>query len=372
MATEVHVAGRGAVSPLGEGAPGFLQAVFAGESAIRPFERLAGTECLTSVAAEFRSAQLSSLASYSDLPLVTAEHAGREALAEAGGMKRGQVGLVLSTTKGDLSGVQGVGSGLGNPGRLCDALAERLELGGRRVAVSCACASGLSAIALASRWIESGELDDVLVVGVDALSPFVVRGFSSLLALDSGACRPFDVVRKGLSLGEAAGAIVLTANREASLGVRVVGWGESNDANHITGPSRDGDGLALAAERALRKAGIEAAQLDYLHMHGTGTVYNDAMEAHAVARLMNGPCPPASGTKQQTGHTLGAAGVIESLITIEALARGLAPANVGLEEVGVDSALNLVREPTELPGATYALKLAAGFGGINAALVFGR
>jgi len=368
----VHVAGRGAVTPLGDGTRGLLDAIFAGASALRPLERLAGTDCLTRVAAEHRKGELASLASPNELPRVTALRAAREALAEGGEPERRSLGFVLSTTKGDLSGVQGEGQGLGNPGDLAERLAAELEIGGRRIAVSCACASGLSATALAARWIECGELERVLVVGVDALSPFVLRGFSSLLALDSGPCRPFDARRKGLSLGEAAGALLLSAEPAEGIGVRVVGWGESNDANHITGPSRDGEGLFLAAQRALARAELAAAGVDYLHLHGTGTDYNDAMEAQAVARLFDGPSAPASGTKAQTGHTLGAAGIVESLIAIEALRRGLAPANVGLEEVGVHSALDLVREPRPLGSARHALKLAAGFGGINAALVFER
>ena len=376
MRRAVHITGRGVRSPLGEGRGAFLEAIFAGESALRPLERLAGTECLTSVAAEASPETLAAAGGESELPHHLALGAAREALEEAAAgdrePERGSLGLVLSTTKGDLSGVWGAGRGLGNPGLACDRLARELELGGRRSAVSCACASGLSAIALAARWIEDGELDQVLVVGTDGLSPFVLRGFSSLLALDSGPCRPFDAGRKGLSLGEAAGALLLSATPGDGRDLRVLAWGESNDANHITGPSRDGDGLCLAAQRALALAGIGPGDLAYAHMHGTGTVYNDEMEAKALVRLFGGPTAPASGTKRQTGHTLGAAGLIESLITIEALERGLAPANVGLEEVGVHSELQLVRAPLELADPRYAMKLAAGFGGINAALVFFR
>lgn len=370
MSRAVHVKGRGALTPFGCGVDAFLEGVFEGRSAIRPFERLAGTDCLTSVAAEFVPEVARELSTHTDLPLAIAEHASRQALAEAGEPKRGQVGILLATTKGDLSGVWGEGRGLGNPARLCDALADRLELGGRRLAVSCACASGLSALALGARWIRSGELDDVLVVGVDTLSAFVLRGFSSLLALDSGPCRPFDVGRKGLNLGEAAGALCLSSSPGEALSTRLVGWGESNDANHITGPSRDGEGLRMAASRALERAGLTARDIDYVHLHGTGTIYNDEMEAKAVARLFDGKSALASGTKAQTGHTLGAAGLIESLVAIEALRRQEAPANLRLQEVGVHPGLNLARERTALDGARYALKLAAGFGGINAALVF--
>jgi 3-oxoacyl-(acyl-carrier-protein) synthase len=372
MRRPVHIAGRGVYSPLGADRPAFLEAIFAGRSALRPLERLAGTECLTSVAAEAHGDVLAAAGRESNLPLHLGALAAREALVEAGEPERAELGLVLATTKGDLSGVWGAGRGLGNPGFLCDRLAAQLELSGPRVAVSCACASGLSAIALAARWIEAGELDAVLVVGTDSLSPFVLRGFSSLLALDSGPCRPFDAARKGLSLGEAAGALVFSADPRASLGLRVAGWGESNDANHITGPSRDGDGLCLAARRALERAGIQPCELAYAHLHGTGTVYNDEMEAKALVRLFGGPTAPASGTKRQTGHTLGAAGLIESLVCLEALERGLAPGNAGLEEVGVHSELDLVRAPRELGEARFALKLAAGFGGTNAALCFAR
>jgi 3-oxoacyl-[acyl-carrier-protein] synthase-1 len=375
MKRAAHIVGRGVRSPLGEGRRPFLDAIIAGESALRPIDRLAGTDCLTSVAAEVDAATLQAAGGESKLPLYLATGAAREALSEAGEPERGRMGLVLSTTKGDLSGIWGEGRGLGNPGLACDRLADELELGGRRTGVSCACASGLSAIALAARWIEDGELDQVLVVGSDGLSSFVLRGFSSLLALDSGPCRPFDASRKGLSLGEAAGALLLSAEPTDACDVRVAGWGESNDANHITGPCRDGDGLYLAAHRALDLAGLEPRDIAYAHLHGTGTIFNDEMEAKALVRLFGGRTAPASGTKRQTGHTLGAAGLIESLVTIEALERGLAPANAGLEEVGVHSELNLLHAPLEFGphvagGACHALKLAAGFGGINAALVF--
>ena len=367
----IHVAGRGACTPLGVGTQGFLEAIFEGQSALRAFERLAGTECLTTVAAEMSGDVLEQAGGEGGLAFHLAHNAAIEALAEGGEPDRSRLGLVLSTTKGELGGVWGPGEGLGNPGLLADRLARSLEIGGARAAVSCACASGLASIALASRWIARGSAERVLVVGTDALSPFILRGFSSLLALDSGPCRPFDAKRRGLSLGEAGGALLLSGDPTESLGQRVVAWGESNDANHITGPSRDGEGLCLAASRALRRAGLEPASLDYIHLHGTGTVYNDTMESAALARLFGGPTAPASGTKRQTGHTLGAAGLIESLVALEALRRRVAPANVGLEESGVHADLTLLRESSALPEHAFALKLAAGFGGINAAVVFG-
>jgi len=350
----VYVAATGAVSGFGAGVPGLCDAVFAGRSALRPLRRLAGIDCLTEVAGEAPS----EFGGGPELPYRMA----RAAMEECG---QDADALVLATTKGDLSGIVGPGDGLGNPWKL----AERLADGKPAAAVSCACASGLSALALAGRWIRTERFARVLVVGTDSLSEFILRGFSSLLALSPGPCRPYDRERDGLSLGEAAGAMVLT-NEET--GMELAGWGESNDANHITGPSRDGDGLCKAAADAIARAGLAAEDVDFVHAHGTGTPFNDAMEARALAKLFAHQTPPVSGTKAQTGHTLGAAGVIESIIAIEALRRGEVPGNAGLAETDLDARVTLVRKRTPLPRSKVALKLAAGFGGINAAVVFTR
>jgi 3-oxoacyl-(acyl-carrier-protein) synthase len=361
MRERVHVAGRGAFSAFGPGLGALLDGVFAGATALRARKRLAHVESQASVAAEVPG----SLAHETELPFHMARAAASEALAAA--RARESIAFVLSSTKADMSGITGPGEGLGSPSRLARRLADDLGLGRPRAAVSCACASGLAALALAARWIAGGRAERVLVAGTDALSPFILRGFDSLLALDPGPCRPFDRERRGLSLGEAAGAILLARGGGE---VELAGWGESNDANHITGPSRDGGGLLAAMAQALAVAGTAPGEVDYVHLHGTGTVFNDAMEAVALGRLFEGPTPLASGTKAQTGHTLGAAGVIESLVAIEALRRGMAPGNVGLVESDVDSRVALPRSAARLPRARVALKVAAGFGGINAAAVF--
>jgi len=358
MSRRVHVVGRGAVTPFGDGAATLCDAIFAGRSAIAPRRRLADVDCLTAVAAEMPATE----AAETELPFLMAVRAASEACPDRGG-----VALVLATTKGDLSGVTGPGDGLGNPHRLAQRLATALQITGPVAAVSCACASGIAALALGARWIRSERADRVLVVGTDALCAFIVRGFSSLLALAPGVCRPFDKERDGLNLGEAAGALLLATGGD---GVELAGWGEANDANHITGPSRDGAGLHHAAATALRRAGVDG--VDFVHVHGTGTPYNDAMEGEALKRIFDGTTPPVSGTKAQTGHTLGAAGIIESIITIEALQRGIAPANLRLRESDLDPRVTLPREPHPLRDTRVALKLAAGFGGIDTALVFKR
>jgi 3-oxoacyl-[acyl-carrier-protein] synthase II len=367
IGSQAFVAGRGAVTCFGAGRDAFLDAVFSGRSGIRPRERLAGARCLTSVAAEIPAELRERLAGAESLVLGMALLAAREALEEARLGPDGALGLVLATTKADLTGGMAAGNELGFPWRLLARLAEHLGLSGRSAAVSCACASGLSALALGASWIRAGALERVLVVGADALNGFILSGFSSLLALDPGACRPFDRRRAGLSLGEGAGAIVLSAHGRESLGVELAAWGASNDANHVTGPCRDGSGLALALRRAL--GDIDPARVDYVHLHGTGTEYNDAMECRALRAVFARP-PVASGSKAQIGHTLGAAGVLESLIAIEALHRRVAPPNVGLSEPDPALDFPLSADARPLPRAEVALKLAAGFGGIDSALVF--
>jgi 3-oxoacyl-(acyl-carrier-protein) synthase len=370
---QAFIGGGGAVSAFGVGAETLLEAVFAGRSGLRPLERLAGARVQTTIAGEVPADVLADAGGAAALPLHMASLAAREALAGVDARPaRAGLGLVLSTTKGDISGVWGEGVGLGIPWRLAEELARALGIGGRVAAVSTACASGLSALALAARWLRAGRLERVLVVGVDALSEFILRGFGGLLALDPGRCRPFDRRRRGLSLGEGAGAILLSAHREESLGVELVGWGESNDARHITAPSPDGRGLTLAARRALERAGLDRSAVDYIQLHGTGTRYNDGAEAIALARLFGGSTAAASGSKAQTGHTLGATGVIESLVAIEALRRATAPGNVGLVETDVHPDLTLVESRRPLERARVALKVCAGFGGINVALAFRR
>jgi 3-oxoacyl-(acyl-carrier-protein) synthase len=343
--------------------------VWSGARAVRPRDRSAAWSVPSSVAAEVPAACHEDAAGEGGLAFSLARRAAREALAEAGRSDPGGIGLVLASTKGDLSGVVGEGAGDGLPARLAERLVQDLGLSGVRASVSTACASGLVALSLAARRIERGEEQHLLVVGVDALSPFIMAGFGALHALDPGPCRPFDVQRRGVSLGEAAGAILLSVHAGESVGVAIVGHGGANDASHPIHPDPRGEGLALATRRALGLAGLASGEIDLVHVHGTGTVANDATEAAGLGSVYGGRTPPAFGTKAQTGHTLGAAGVIETLIAAEALQRGVVPPNIGLLEQGVDARLDLVREARTLPRARHALKVASGFGGIQAALV---
>jgi 3-oxoacyl-(acyl-carrier-protein) synthase len=361
------------VTGFGAGRSLLAERIWAGARAVRSRERTAGHPAPTAVAAELPASCLPDGVPPGELPLRLARQAAREALEEAGAPDPGGIALVLASTKADLSGVVGEGRGDGCPARLAARLAEDLGLAGVCASVSTACASGVVALSLAARRLQRGEAERLLVVGVDVLWPFVMAGFGAVHALDPGPCRPFDVRRRGISLGEAAGAMLLSVHARESVGVELAGHGGANDAAHPLHPDEQGAGLVLAVRRALARARLPPGDVDVIHLHGTGTLANDAAEARGLGGLYGGRTPPAFGTKAQTGHTLGAAGVIETLLAAEALQRGVVPANVGLEEPGVDARLDLVREPRALARPATrprrALKVAGGFGGIQAALV---
>ena len=190
--------------------------------------------------------------------------------------------ILLSTTKGNIGLLNG------DPAK-CD-LNDTAEVVGkyfgaanRPLVISNACISGVSAIVVASRLIRSGEYDHVFVAGFDLLCDFIVSGFNAFKSVSPVLCRPYDAARDGLTLGEAGGAVLLTADRGLSAtGVTVAGGGISNDANHISAPSRTGDGLAFAIRAALREASLGAAAIGMVNPHGTATLYNDEMESRAL------------------------------------------------------------------------------------------
>lgn len=278
--------------------------------------------------------------------------------------------IVLATTKGE------IGS-LGSAPERCD-LNRTAEVVGRHfgaahrpLLVSNACISGVSAIVIAARLIRSGRYDHVFVAGFDLLCDFIVSGFNAFKSVSPTLCRPYDASRDGLTLGEACGAVLLTRDQRLSgTGVSVVGGGISNDANHISAPSRTGDGLWYAIRAALAEAGTGAGEVGLVNTHGTATVYNDEMESKALhlAGLCGVPC---NSLKPYFGHTLGASGVIESIVTVRELCEGTCFGVKGYAECGVPYSPDLSAAHRKIQTDT-ALKTASGFGGCNAAVVFRR
>jgi 3-oxoacyl-[acyl-carrier-protein] synthase II len=290
--------------------------------------------------------------------------------------------LVLATTKGEIDFLEkGILEGTGdssrsNPRELLKMIAGMAGVDDEGTIISAACASSSSAVARAAAMIRSGVAECVMVVACDSVTEFVFSGFSSLMALDKVAARPFDRKRSGLSLGEAAAYIVLMSETRALREGRetigeIAGWGMSNDANHMTGPSRDGEGMALAIRKALKSADADEQQIGFISAHGTGTVFNDAMEIKAFSSVFRKKIPVYS-IKGGTGHTMGATGLVETIIALRALEERYIPYTVGLQDPHDEFREWVMTRPHKVFPNDMALLTNAGFSGINAALVLAR
>ena len=236
--------------------------------------------------------------------------------------------------------------------------------------VSNACISGVLGIVYAERLIRSGKYKHVLVCGGDLMTEFVVSGFLSFQSLSERACKPFDKARDGLTLGEGCGTILLSSEPDVfkSEPVNVIGGAGSNDANHISGPSRTGEGLFIAVTQAMKQSGLKADDIDFISAHGTATDYNDEMEARAFGRAGLEKVP-VNSFKGYIGHTLGAAGVIESAICLQSMRRNMLFRSAGYDEHGVSVDINVIRE-NHNSEIRSCLKTGSGFGGSNAAVIF--
>lgn len=242
-------------------------------------------------------------------------------------------------------------------------LADHLGLTNGGMEINAACASSTVGVALATQFIAEGKYDHILVAGADTVSRFVYYGFAALKAMTEEVCMPFDINRNGLSLGDGAVALFLSVKRNTD--IRVAGYSISNDANHITGPSRDGAGLAQAMRQAIEMAGLGTDAVQGFCAHGTGTRYNDTMEILAAHSVFGDLQPPMFGVKGAIGHTLGAAGGIEVALSGKCLAQEIIPPTVGCKS---PESPEIVLEKTPFPGKNI-LTSNSGFGGVNAAVL---
>ncbi|MBA2481628.1 MAG: hypothetical protein H0V44_13265 [Planctomycetes bacterium] len=276
--------------------------------------------------------------------------------------------VVFATTKGDLgpwcdSLISGAGYA-GGPAQVATELGKHFAA--PAFAVSAACASSPIACGVAARWLASGRARRVLVLAGDRIGPFISDGFAALRALDPTGSHPFDAERAGLALGEVAGAVVLSADDDGG-SLHLQGWGASLDANHLTGPTRDGSGVSRACNAAIARAGDSPLAL--IVAHGTGTRYNDDSESLAYAAT----CPrvPVTAIKGLLGHSLGACGLAEFAIAAAARARGATPGTVNLRQQGCAGAITVLPPGVHALAAGSILSANAGFGGINGVVVIG-
>lgn len=251
-------------------------------------------------------------------------------------------------------------------------LAERLGITGPSLVVSCACASTAKAFGNAARMIEAGLCDAAIVGGTDSLCLTTLYGFHALNLTAPGPCRPFDVDRAGISIGEAA-AFALLERGAPGVGadeLHFLGIGESNDAYHMSSPHPEGIGARLAMERALASAGLAPSDIDYLNLHGTATGLGDAVEDRGVFEIFGG-ATPCSSTKGQTGHTLGAAGIVEAIISLLAIRHGILPGNANTTAIDPAFRSRHLTASTRAP-LGRVMSNSFGFGGSNCSLILGR
>jgi 3-oxoacyl-[acyl-carrier-protein] synthase-1 len=283
--------------------------------------------------------------------------------------------LIISSTKGNISLLENEEYNPDLKKRIALStsakfIAEYFGFTNQPIIISNACVSGVVAMINGMRLLRSGQYENAVITGADVISEFILSGFQSFQALSPKVCRPFDKLRDGLNLGEGAGTIILSTDKKYAQNIKVMGGSVSNDANHISGPSRTGQELSYAITRSLNDANLSSGDIDFISAHGTATVYNDEMEANAIA-LSGLESVPLNSLKGYYGHTLGTAGLIESIISIQSLKQGLVLPTLGFLESGVTKPINVVASPLHIR-ANHFLKTASGFGGCNAAVIFGK
>ena len=278
--------------------------------------------------------------------------------------------IIISTTKGNIDLLKKNPKGF-NAGRVhlwksAQVIGDYFNSVNTPLVISNACISGVLALNIADRLIKQGKYDNIVVAGGDVLSEFIVSGFQSFLSLSKDVCKPFDKERSGLSLGEGAATVVLTSDKEKVKKpyIKIVTGSGSNDANHISGPSRTAEGLFIAVKDVLKGS----KEIDFISAHGTATPYNDDMESIAFDR--NGLNDiPVNSFKGYIGHTLGAAGLIESIFCFESMRKNILVKTYGFENPGTVKKINVIKE-TKSAQVNRVLKTASGFGGSNAAILF--
>jgi len=395
LITPVAITAYSALSASGLGSEALYQDIKANHSALAPLSLF--NVPFTAYVGEIKQPLLSireELADYNcrnaqvALTALNDEQGGVRAAAETAKEKYGahRIGVIIGTSTSGLYETEDAYGTLLETGKMPDDfhfVSEhayqatgrfvQLELGltGVCFAISTACSSGAKAIAAGQRLINSGLCDAVLVGGVDTLCRLTLRGFRSLELVASQPCTPMDKNRQGISIGEAAGLMLLEkCHADNADKMKVLSVGESSDAHHMSTPHPEGEGAVLAMRNALQLAGLQAESIDYLNLHATATKINDRMESRAVFSVFS-DAVPCSGTKGITGHTLGAAGALETIIALLALKHQFIPGTQGLQELDEECQCQVVKAPLSKQNMQIAMSNSFGFGGNNASVIVG-
>lgn len=381
----VSVTAMGLVSPLGIGRTENLQSLKTARDAVGPLTSFDASQCRCQTAAEIPDASLHmeglprrfrSMHRTARMMLLALQDAFPNGPGPPPDM------VLIGTTSGgmtygqDFAKSHGKGGGdRRNPARVANYLPQKPLLDALEAfgwsgipcrIVANACASGTNALGEAFQLVRNGIFSKVLCGGYDAISELVHTGFDSLQAATPEKCRPFDADRSGMVLGEGAAFLMLEAGVHPGPG-GLLGYGVSTDNYHLTQPNPDGSGPRRAMAAALEMARLQPGQIDYINAHGTATPFNDAAEGHAILELFGEHSVPVSSTKSAMGHSLGAAGAIEAVLTLHALNHDLLPANLHLNQP--ELALDLVANTPRSRKARVALSNSFGFGGANASVI---
>lgn len=355
----IYIGAENIISPLGGTAQSNFDQVLDGVSSL---STTAGYPTpVGQISSHDQSGEMTKLESLLVQSLKSAHH-------EAGfDINTGRNLVILSTTKGDIAHLEKGEVEKAKPGYLLSRVMDHLGWEMDQQIISNACISGVLACIYAHDLITQGQYERVMVVGADLLTHFTYSGFESFFALSGQPCKPFDASRKGLSLGECVATVVLSGEIKDFKQTPQVfcGGASANDANHISGPSRDGEGLYRAITKALKVTNTKA--VDFISAHGTATKYNDDMESIAFDRA-NLSHVPVNSFKGYYGHTLGAAGVLELILCMKSIQQGMLVRSLGFDESGTSKQINVIRE-NQPQDINTVLKTASGFGGCNVAAI---
>ena len=375
MSKEVYITQTNCITPLGFDVQSNIEAIVRGDSGIQLHEDISlmpnafYASIINDEKINNAFAKISADTKYTRLEKMII--LALEPIIKNSGIElNSKTAFILSTTKGNVTALKNDSEESFNNAHL-DVLAKNVVaffgFKTQPIVVSNACVSGILAVSVAKRMIESELYDNAFVVAGDEVSEFVLSGFNAFQAMSDLPCKPYSKNRTGVSLGEATAA-VLVSTEAGNAKIKVIGDSSINDANHISGPSRTGEGLFRSIQNAMKEAKIKSDQIDYISAHGTATPFNDEMEAIALNRLglQN---VPINSLKGFYGHTLGASGLLETVIAIESANQNKVFESKGFDEIGVSEAINII-EKNEEKNIEFFLKTASGFGGCNTAVIF--
>jgi 3-oxoacyl-[acyl-carrier-protein] synthase II len=392
LSTRIAVTGAGIICSIGRNCGEVWESIVAARAGIARLTRFPDETFPTDIAAEadpeLQAGREAKRLSRTDL---LAMMAAKEALAQAGDVPLDRAIVSTGTSTGGL--LEGedyylrrraIGRGRAPVSRVLqqptsgpsDAVARMLDVGGGAISNATACASAGAAIGIAADYLRSGHAGVAIAGGSDALCRLTYSGFNVLQAVDPQPCSPFGATRNGITLGEGAGYLVLerwddAIARGATILAELTGYGASCDAHHPTAPVEDGSGAQAAMRGALAEAQVAPASVDYVNAHGTGTLLNDSAETKAIIAAL-GTNVPVSSSKSYFGHTLGASGAVEAVVTVLALQHQIAPPTLRLHQPAEDCTLDYIAHSPRAMPLTNVLSNTFGFGGSNVSLAFRR